>query len=157
MEKIAALVLSAVLLTQSFSVAAFETDQYNLPEKPLADVGDEVNAYVRENITEAIGKINSRIAARLTCLKTRSGENGCDSPEKETARLAELRLPPSRQLGQDDREDFLRLLGFGRLLECRSGGEFRRNDVLPESDARGRARRADPRADPGSERRLLDV
>jgi hypothetical protein len=91
MEKIAALVLSAVLLTQSFSVAAFETDQYNLPEKPLADVGDEVNAYVRENITEAIGKINSRIAARLTCLKTRSGENGCDSPEKETARLAELR------------------------------------------------------------------
>jgi len=35
------------LLMPSFSVFAFETDQYNLPEKPLADIGDEVSAFAR--------------------------------------------------------------------------------------------------------------
>lgn len=90
-KKIAAIFLSAVLVTQSFSVRAFETDQYNLPEKPLADIGDEVADYTRENIAKAIGKINAQIIKHQNCLEKNSAASGCGSPEKERAELAELR------------------------------------------------------------------
>ena len=42
-------------------VFAFETDQSNLPEKTLADIGDEAFDYAQENIAKAINKINARI------------------------------------------------------------------------------------------------
>lgn len=40
---------------------AFETDQYNLPPTPLADIGEEVSEYTAENIREAIWEINRDI------------------------------------------------------------------------------------------------
>jgi hypothetical protein len=91
LKKIAAVVLCIILPAQSFFVRAFETDQYNLPAAPLADVGDEVTEYVRENIAAAIDGINSKIRARLACLEGGSGKTSCDSPEKERAKLVELR------------------------------------------------------------------
>ncbi len=76
---------------QSFSARAFETDQYNLPEKPLADIGDEVADYTRENITKAIGKINAQIIKHQNCLEKNPVESNCGSPEKERAKLDYLR------------------------------------------------------------------
>jgi len=90
LKKIAAVILCLVLLAPSFSVSAFETDQYNLPEKPLADIGDEVTAYVLENIEKEVDKINSEIRAHRSCLEINSGK-GCRTPEKERAKLAGLR------------------------------------------------------------------
>ncbi len=91
LKKIAAVILCCILSAQSFFVAAFETDQYNLSETPLADIGDEVTEYARENIAAAIGKINAEIRERMVCLEGSSRKNGCDSPEKERAKLIELR------------------------------------------------------------------
>jgi hypothetical protein len=85
-------VLSAVLLLQS--VAAFETDQYNLPPQPLGDIGDELSEYVEQNIKKAVDKINAEIIRRQACLENlavkRKSPN-CGSAEKERARLAFLR------------------------------------------------------------------
>ncbi|HEY8561080.1 MAG TPA: hypothetical protein VIL74_11965 [Pyrinomonadaceae bacterium] len=87
-KKIVGLFLSIVILVQSFS--AFETDQYNLPSAPLADLGDEVAEYVRENLRKAIDKLNHEIAAERACLEQVSAKNRCSSPDKTRARLRAL-------------------------------------------------------------------
>jgi len=56
------LFLCVALLVQS--LAAFETDQYNLPSAPLADIGDEVSEYTLENLREAMNELNAEIAKR---------------------------------------------------------------------------------------------
>jgi hypothetical protein len=89
LEKIVGLFLCLVFLIQSFS--AFETDQYNLPIEPLADIGDEVADYALENLRKAVGELNAEIAAHQACLDASAKKNGCDSPEKERARLRHLR------------------------------------------------------------------
>jgi len=86
LKKTAALILCILLAAQSFLVAAFETDQYNLPEKPLADIGDEVSDYVYENIAKVLEKVNSQITKAQNCLN-----KNCDSPEKLRTQLAKLR------------------------------------------------------------------
>ena len=91
LKKIAAVMLCSILLAQSFFVAAFETDQYNLPEAPLSDIGDEVTEYAREKIAAAIAKINASIRERLACLEAKSEKKDCDSPERERKKLIELR------------------------------------------------------------------
>jgi hypothetical protein len=45
---------------------AFETDQYNLPPVPLADIGEEVREYTVENIRLAVSKVNAEIARCLS-------------------------------------------------------------------------------------------
>ena len=90
-EKLVGLFTILFLLLPTFPAFAFETDQYNLPTAPLADIGDEVTDYALENIQKAIDKLNAGIAAREACLATFSKKKGCDSPEKERARLGELR------------------------------------------------------------------
>ena len=47
----------------------FETDQYNLPPTPLADIGGEVYEYTLENIIKAIEKVNGEIREKEECLK----------------------------------------------------------------------------------------
>lgn len=86
--------LCVVLLLQS--VAAFETDQYNLPPEPLADIGDEFSEFVEQNIKKAVDKINAEIIRRQSCLENRTVKKSppnCGSAEKEIARLAYLRSP----------------------------------------------------------------
>jgi hypothetical protein len=80
------------LLAQS--VAAFETDQYNLPPEPLGDIGDELAEYVEQNLKKAIDKTNAEIARRQSCLDKNAAERRsgkCESAEKELARLRFLR------------------------------------------------------------------
>lgn len=105
------LFLCAVLLAQS--LRAFETDQFNLPAAPLADIGDEVSDYTEENLREAIGKINTEISARRNCLEKR-GKN-CESPEKTRLRLNYLRSEEAVA-----REVF-NLLGAGFIPSTKSG------------------------------------
>jgi hypothetical protein len=96
LEKIIRLFLCLVLLAQPIVISAFETDQYNLPPQPLADIGDEVSDYVEENLKKAIGKINSEISARKSCLESIAAKlkrEKCNSPDQERARLAYLRSP----------------------------------------------------------------
>jgi hypothetical protein len=89
---VARLFLLVVLLMQS--TVAFETDQYNLPAQPLADIGDEVSEYTEENLRKAVNKINAEIVARQSCLENKSvktGKANCNSADKERAKLEHLR------------------------------------------------------------------
>ena len=90
MNKLIHIILCFALLLAPSAALAFETDQFNLPEKPLADIGAEVTEYVRENVGKAIDKINGEITARRNCLERKAAKN-CESAEKNRARLNYLR------------------------------------------------------------------
>src|SRR5437764_4794906 len=66
-RRILTLVLSASLMAPCADAPAFETDQYDLPPTPLADIGDEVTQHVDEKIRDAIDKLNADIANRSHC------------------------------------------------------------------------------------------
>ena len=93
-HRLAALVVLTCLLVSSRNVLAFETDQYDLPPVPLADIGDEVSEHVEQKLRKAVDKINAEILIRQRC---KSGdadggpEPGCDSLKAEVAKLASLR------------------------------------------------------------------
>ena len=89
---------------------ANETDQYNLPPKPIADIAPEVEAYVVEHIRLAIFNVNADIAKHEQCLtalrssafETREGSNViteappnrptyCGTEKEERAILEKLR------------------------------------------------------------------
>lgn len=93
-QKFVRLFLCATLLFGARVNFAFETDQFNLPPEPLADIGDEVSEYAAGNIQKALAKINGEIRSRQACIeaismKTRSVK--CGSLEEERARLDYLR------------------------------------------------------------------
>ena len=90
-QKIIRLVMCIVLLANSTFIFAFETDQFNLPPKPLADIGDEVSQYAEDNLRKAVEKLNNAIAAAENCLADKTKNSKCDSPEKERAKLKSLR------------------------------------------------------------------
>ncbi len=71
-QAIARLFLCVVLLMQANIAFAFETDQYNLPPEPLADIGDEVSEYAEQNLRNA-GDFNR--TARNNCLGKFCGAN----------------------------------------------------------------------------------
>ena len=90
------IILRAALCTILFlqSSLAFETDQYNLPPQPLADIGDEVSEYTEQNLRKAVDKINAEILRRQICLENNAEKERpakCDSIKKERARLKYLR------------------------------------------------------------------
>lgn len=96
---------------------AFETDQYNLPPAPLADIGDEVSEYAEENLRRAVHKINDQIRARQACVdETATQKSECGAPEKERARLAYLRSEAAVAL------ELYKLLGAGFPPFTKSGG-----------------------------------
>lgn len=91
-KKVLPAFLCVLLLLQS--VAAFETDQYNLPPQPLGDIGEEFSEYVEQNIKKAFDKTNAEIIRRQICLGNLTVERkpaNCGLAEKERARLAFLR------------------------------------------------------------------
>jgi hypothetical protein len=93
-RRLAALVVLACLLLSSANVLAFETDQYDLPTVPLADIGDEVSEHVEEKLHKAVDKINEEISIRQRCVSAYADggpERGCDSLKAEVAKLAYLR------------------------------------------------------------------
>lgn len=86
------LVLCALLLGSQIGAYGFETDQYNLPPKSLADIGDEVTEHVEQKLRQAIETINAQIETHQNCLPTNARkQSGCESTAKEQARLDYLR------------------------------------------------------------------
>ena len=124
-QAIIGIFLCAVLLMPSTAVFAFETDQYNLPPKPLADIGDEVSQYAEENIKKAVDKLNDEIYKRQSCLEkniVRPRNRKCDSPEKERIKLVYLRSEKAMA-----REVFKRL-GDGIIPFTKSGSWMESHD-----------------------------
>lgn len=81
--------LAISLLLFPSIVLPFETDQFNLPPVPLADIGDEVTEYVEAQLSIVVDAVNSEIVRREKCIETRA--KGCDPAEKEWEKLAKLR------------------------------------------------------------------
>lgn len=90
MNKLVHILLSLVLLVSPLAAFAFETDQFNLPPEPLADIGAEVHDYVKENVEKALQEINREINARQNCLGNKTAKN-CESLVKNRERLNYLR------------------------------------------------------------------
>ncbi len=90
MRKLVHLFLCFISLISPSAAFAFETDQFNLPEKSLADIGAEVHDYVAENVEKAIEKINAEIVSRQNCLDNKRAKN-CESAVKNRQRLNYLR------------------------------------------------------------------
>lgn len=63
MKHVFCLLLAAAVLSHGVAFA-FETDQYNLPPQPLADVGSEVSDHIAENIRLAIDDVNRQPPGR---------------------------------------------------------------------------------------------
>ena len=95
-------------------VRAFETDQFNLPPVPLADIGDEVSQFTAENIRAAIIKINKQIEVEQKC-SSQDGASSRNCLTKNTERLAYLRSDEAVA-----REVFKRL-GYGLLVYAKAG------------------------------------
>jgi len=110
--------LAIIFLTLTINLAvspvvtlAFETDQYNLPPTPLADIGDEVSDHVEQTLFGVLASLNGQIASRSRCLELKSIE--CRSVEVEKRKLAYLRAESTVA------EEFYNRLGRGSIF--RSG------------------------------------
>jgi hypothetical protein len=115
-SKILGLFLCFALLVRS--VLAFETDQFNLPPKPLGDIGDEVSEYTEENVRRAINKLNAGIRSRLACLENRTENSAkikCSSISEEQTKLAFLRSDEAAARA------VFKLLGDGIIPFTKSG------------------------------------
>lgn len=115
-SKICCLFLCFALLAQT--IFAFETDQYNLPTEPLADIGDEVSEYAEENLRRAIDELNAEIRARLACLENRTErlpKIKCQSISEEQTKLAFLRSDEAAARA------VFKLLGDGIIPFTKSG------------------------------------
>jgi hypothetical protein len=107
---ITAVVLFLLFVGQSSPLLAFETDQYNLPPTPLADIGPEVYEYTLENLRKAAGKLNAEIVEKVSCLERAD----CDLA-KARKRLEYLKSEVAIARAVYDR------LGFGIIAFARSG------------------------------------
>ena len=107
LQKIFRFVLCAVLLVNWTFVFAFETDQYNLPPEPLADIGDEVSQYTEDNLRKAVEKLNAEIINLENCLANKTEKSKCKTAERERAELAFLRSEEAVAL------EFYKLVGTG--------------------------------------------
>ncbi len=83
-------VITIALVFQPVIITAFETDQYNLPLEPLADIGDEVADYTARNIREAVDKLNKRIRDIQNCPGQKT-EDDCGLSRKKLEKLKYLR------------------------------------------------------------------
>lgn len=120
--KFIGLVLCFILLLKP--VFAFETDQYNLPPQPLADIGNEVSEYTESVLRQSVEKINSEILTRQACLENPS--SNCDSSEKTRKRLVYLRSPDAVA------REVYNILGSGILPFTKSGSWMESHDFGKE-------------------------
>ena len=94
LKNILSIFLCLLVLIQPISLFSFETDQFNLPPAPLADIGGEVSQYVEDNLRKVVNKINTEIIQRQNCLDNRKEAEkttDCGSASEEKKKLAELR------------------------------------------------------------------
>src|SRR5258708_33784028 len=81
-------------LLSPWTAIAFETDQYDLPPHPLADIGDEVAGHVELKLRIAVDKINAGISEAENCIAadaTHRRLHGCGAPVDEKPRGEYLR------------------------------------------------------------------
>ncbi len=110
------IIILYILLIHSAVAFAFETDQFNLPPVPLADIGDEVSEYTEENILKAIFKINGDISLIQKCLENNAVNKAkCGPRESLLKKLEYLRSEDAVA-----REVF-KLLGDGIIPFTKSG------------------------------------
>lgn len=115
-----------LLLTLPLSALAFETDQYNLPPVPLADIGDEFTAYVVENIDEATMTINAEIARHEACIAGKASKT-C-TPSESKVRLAYLRSETAVA------DEVYKRLGAGNLFITKTGNWFKKHKFAAAPD-----------------------
>jgi hypothetical protein len=90
-QKIMCAVLMCVFVAHPIKVSAMETDQYNLPTTPLADIGGEFTEFAALRLKQEIEKINSKIDLLTECLRSEVEKTSCGSREKVAAKLARFR------------------------------------------------------------------
>ena len=108
---LAAISLMTLLLAQPISWRAFETDQYNLPPEPLADIGPEVYEYTLDSLRKAVSKLNAEILERRECFESAN----CSEQERARRRLEYLRSEYAAARAVYNR------LGFGIIAFARAG------------------------------------
>ena len=93
-----------------------ETDQYNLPPVPLADIGDEVAQFVQDNLWTAAANINAEIERHESCINgTAAKDANCRSAESERKKIAQLQSRDAVALA------VYRLLGDGTIFTTYTG------------------------------------
>lgn len=91
-KEIISFLFLVVLVFQPIVGHAFETDQYNLPPAPLADIGEEVSEHAAERLLLAVARLNAEITIHQACLEGRAGrKGGCGSKGEEIRKLEFLR------------------------------------------------------------------
>ncbi len=103
----------AILIAPVVPVSAFETDQFNLPPKPLADIGDEVTEYVSGQLALAAAKLNDRISSAESCLSSK--KKGCNDAAALDKELKYLRSEQALAKAVYD------LLSGGNLMTTKFG------------------------------------
>ena len=104
-----------------------ETDQYNLPDEPLFDIGDEVSGYVEDNLKAAVDRINADIVLHQSCLDpTAAKDTKCSSAESEMKKLAELRANDAVA------KELFKLVGDGNLFITSTGKWFKKHKFSQE-------------------------
>ena len=87
-SRLICLLLCVLLLANGIVCFGFETDQYNLPPVPLADIGDEVSDYALVTLREVVAKINAELAIRRACVEgTQVEKKLCARTGKDKKRL----------------------------------------------------------------------
>lgn len=110
-------------------VFAFETDQYNLPPVPLADIGGEVSKYVEDSVLAAVDKVNGDIASQEACLKKDAlRPESCGSLADVTRKLAFLRSNDAVAL------EVYKLQGEGSLFTTKIGKWFKNHKFANTPD-----------------------
>jgi hypothetical protein len=113
--KMSALALLLLLALSPVGTFGFETDQFNLPPVPLADIGDEVSAYVEASITAALDDVNVRINKSRVCIEGKIKDKTCGSRENEQEQLAYL------QSDEGLVKEVFKRLGDGNIFRTKFG------------------------------------
>lgn len=115
-QKLICTFLSLLFLLMPIAGAAMETDQYDLPPVPLADIGDEVSEHVENAIRLALAKVNAEIIKHQACLDAKNGGlAGCRSASAEQKKIEYLRSNDAVAY------ETYKQLGFGTLFTARIG------------------------------------
>ncbi|MEO6656252.1 MAG: hypothetical protein ABIO36_09245 [Pyrinomonadaceae bacterium] len=123
------LLLCFIFVIQPVTAPAFETDQYNLPPVPLADIGDEVSEYVEASLATAVDKVNADITKRQKCLDAIPPRpKGCGLTESERKTLALLRSNDAVAY------ELFKLLGHGDLFTTKFGNWMRSHKFRGQPD-----------------------
>jgi len=108
-------------ITLNSTVFAFETDQYNLPPEPLADIGGELTEYLAQNLKAAVDSVNAKIDENSKCLAL-SAKQDREKDLNIINRLAYLRSEDAIA------QAFFERTGSGTLSTTKTGEWFKKHN-----------------------------